>query len=259
MSSFYIGYVLTHIPGGLLAERFGGKWTLSLGILIIAVCTIATPLTLQFGSYAWPSFLIIFHYWFYDFSNVLLLKGENIAMNLLIALRIIMGLAGGTTLPSLNVLIAAWIPENERSKLGGFVLGGTQVYNFLKLWSKNVFVNSSQYFTAGQCSIILHIWTIAVALAMASCILFLEFDCNHLVYSVCKCVHRWNLLWSKGKSSKNVLNFFFRLWYVTTIQLPIHSFRRKNEIIWTLKWDKLNGIKIYRLHHGNRCWQVFQF
>lgn len=53
--------------------------------------------------------------------------GEEIAMNLLIALRIIMGLAGGTTLPSLNVLIAAWIPENERSKLGGFVLGGTQV------------------------------------------------------------------------------------------------------------------------------------
>lgn len=48
-------------------------------------------------------------------------------MNLLITLRIIMGLAGGTTLPSLNVLIAAWIPENERSKLGGFVLGGTQV------------------------------------------------------------------------------------------------------------------------------------
>lgn len=48
-------------------------------------------------------------------------------MKLLIALRIIMGLAGGTTLPSLNVLIAAWIPENERSKLGGFVLGGTQV------------------------------------------------------------------------------------------------------------------------------------
>lgn len=38
-----------------------------------------------------------------------------------------MGLASGTTLPSLTVLLAAWIPERERSKLGGFVLGGSQV------------------------------------------------------------------------------------------------------------------------------------
>lgn len=57
-------------------------------------------------------------------------EDEDIAKNILIALRIIMGLAGGTTLPSLTVLIAAWIPENERSRLGGFVLGGTQVYKF---------------------------------------------------------------------------------------------------------------------------------
>lgn len=26
LSSFYIGYVITHIPGGLVAEKFGGKW-----------------------------------------------------------------------------------------------------------------------------------------------------------------------------------------------------------------------------------------
>lgn len=54
LSSFYIGYVLTHIPGGLLAERFGGKWTLSIGILIITICTIATPLTLQYGNDEMP-------------------------------------------------------------------------------------------------------------------------------------------------------------------------------------------------------------
>lgn len=41
-----------------------------------------------------------------------------------------MGLAGGTTLPAITVLLSAWVPEKERGKLGGFVLGGTQVKHF---------------------------------------------------------------------------------------------------------------------------------
>lgn len=43
------------------------------------------------------------------------------------ALLIVMGLAGGAMMPSLIVLIAAWIPERERSKLGGFVMSGSPV------------------------------------------------------------------------------------------------------------------------------------
>lgn len=53
LSSFYIGYLLTHIPGGLLAERFGAKWILSIGILIATICNAAIPLSLQYGSYVW--------------------------------------------------------------------------------------------------------------------------------------------------------------------------------------------------------------
>lgn len=41
-----------------------------------------------------------------------------------------MGLAGGTTLPAVTVLLSAWVPEKERGKLGGLVLGGTQVPQF---------------------------------------------------------------------------------------------------------------------------------
>lgn len=51
-------------------------------------------------------------------------------------------------------------------------------------------MNSSQNFTAGKCSIVLHIWAIANELAVANCILFLEFDCDHLVYRICKCLIR---------------------------------------------------------------------
>lgn len=43
LSSFYWGYVLTHLPGGILAEKFGGKYSLGLGILSTAIFTLITP------------------------------------------------------------------------------------------------------------------------------------------------------------------------------------------------------------------------
>ncbi|KAJ8967622.1 hypothetical protein NQ314_002741, partial [Rhamnusium bicolor] len=43
LSSFYWGYVLTHLPGGILAEKFGGKYSLGLGILSTAIFTLVTP------------------------------------------------------------------------------------------------------------------------------------------------------------------------------------------------------------------------
>lgn len=51
LSSFYIGYVLTHVPGGMIAEKYGGKWTLSLGILSTAIFTILTPIAVELGMY----------------------------------------------------------------------------------------------------------------------------------------------------------------------------------------------------------------
>lgn len=98
LSSFYIGYVVTHIPGGLIAEKFGSKWVMSLGILIMAILNALTPLAVEFGG--------------------------DIA---LIAIRILMGFAGGTTYPALSVMLAAWVPEKERGKLGSVVFGGGQV------------------------------------------------------------------------------------------------------------------------------------
>ena len=92
--------MLTHLPGGLLAERFGGKYTLSLGILSTAIFTLATPYFVEHGgAYA------------------------------LIALRVLMGLGEGTTFPALSALLASWIPLTERSKLGSLVFGGGQVWN----------------------------------------------------------------------------------------------------------------------------------
>lgn len=49
LSAFYYGYVITHLPGGLLAEKFGGKWTLGIGLLITSVATALTPLAVTLG------------------------------------------------------------------------------------------------------------------------------------------------------------------------------------------------------------------
>lgn len=81
-----------------MAERFGGKWTLSLGILSTAIFTALTPVTAVYGGYI-----------------------------ALIVLRVLMGLGEGTTFPALSVLLASWVPEKERSKLGSLVFGGGQV------------------------------------------------------------------------------------------------------------------------------------
>ncbi|KAJ8681208.1 hypothetical protein QAD02_016995 [Eretmocerus hayati] len=95
LSSFYWGYVITQVPGALIAERFGGKHTLGLGMLITAILTMAIPFAVEWGDY--PA---------------------------LIVLRILMGLGEGVTLPALNVMLSQWTPPDERSKTGSFVYVG---------------------------------------------------------------------------------------------------------------------------------------
>lgn len=52
LSSFYYGYVLTHIPGGILSQKFGGKYTLGLGFLSTALLTLLTPTVAHYGPVA---------------------------------------------------------------------------------------------------------------------------------------------------------------------------------------------------------------
>lgn len=98
LSSFYWGYVLTHIPGGMLADKFGGKYTLGLGILSTAIFTLLTPVAVEVGG-----------------------------STLLIILRFCMGLGEGTTFPALNAMLAHWSPPSERSRFGSLVFAGAQI------------------------------------------------------------------------------------------------------------------------------------
>ena len=49
MASFYYGYLITQIPGGWLADRFGSKYTFGVGILMSSICTLLIPLSANVG------------------------------------------------------------------------------------------------------------------------------------------------------------------------------------------------------------------
>lgn len=56
LGAFFYGYLVSQVPGGLLAERFGGKWVLvgSLGLSTLA--TVLTPVAAR-ASYVLLIFL----------------------------------------------------------------------------------------------------------------------------------------------------------------------------------------------------------
>jgi MFS family permease len=43
LGSFYIGYILTQLPGGMLAGKYGGKQLLGWSMLFCAFATVITP------------------------------------------------------------------------------------------------------------------------------------------------------------------------------------------------------------------------
>ncbi|KAL0892941.1 hypothetical protein ABMA27_014613 [Loxostege sticticalis] len=100
LSAFYYGYVLTHLPGGLLAERFGGKWTLGFGLLSTSIATVLTPWAVTIGG-ATGLFII----------------------------RVVEGFGEGPVTPAFVLLLARWVPPSERSRFGAMIFGGAQVGN----------------------------------------------------------------------------------------------------------------------------------
>ena len=86
LSSFYIGYILTQILGGLLSDRIGAKIVLGTGLIVWSVFTFITPWAFYGG------------------------------MAALIIARIGMGLGEGITFPAWHSLYARWVPFNERAR-----------------------------------------------------------------------------------------------------------------------------------------------
>lgn len=52
LGSFFWGYVLTQMPGGILSHKFGGKWPLGVGLFLAGLATVLTPLAARTHMYA---------------------------------------------------------------------------------------------------------------------------------------------------------------------------------------------------------------
>ncbi|CAL1281275.1 unnamed protein product [Larinioides sclopetarius] len=101
LGSFFYGYVITQIPGGVFAEKYGAKWLYGIGVFITSVFTLLTPYAAVLG--VWP----------------------------LVIVRAIEGLGEGVTFPAMNALIGRWAPKNERSRMSAIIYTGCTVGNVM--------------------------------------------------------------------------------------------------------------------------------
>ncbi|VVC37564.1 Major facilitator superfamily,Major facilitator superfamily domain [Cinara cedri] len=97
LGAFYYGYVFAQIPGGMLAQKYGGKHVFGVSIFLTAVFTLLTPLAARIG----PGYMI--------------------------GVRVLEGICEGPTFPAMNALLAQWVPVSERSRIGSFVFAGVMI------------------------------------------------------------------------------------------------------------------------------------
>lgn len=94
-TAFFIGYAITQMPGGRLADKFGG------GKIVM------------FGALTWSVFVFLTPY------------GSTLAMMMFI--RAMMGIGEGMSLPAIHSILAKWVPKKETGKATGFVQAGIPV------------------------------------------------------------------------------------------------------------------------------------
>ena len=110
LSSFFVGYLLTQIVGGRLADRYGGKVVLGFGVFIWSLFTLVAPPAAVLG------------------------------ITVLIIARILMGMGEAVTFPAIYALYARWIPVKERSRSAGFSNSGIPLGTVFALLATPVIV-----------------------------------------------------------------------------------------------------------------------
>ncbi|KAK1632554.1 hypothetical protein QYE76_006869 [Lolium multiflorum] len=93
-SSFFWGYLLTQILGGIWADRFGGKVVLGFGVVWWSIATMLTPVAAKLG------------------------------LPFLLVVRAFMGIGEGVAMPAMNNILSKWIPVSERSRSLSLVYSG---------------------------------------------------------------------------------------------------------------------------------------
>lgn len=93
-SSFFWGYLLTQIAGGIWADTVGGKSVLGFGVVWWSIATALTPIAAKIG------------------------------LPFLLVVRAFMGIGEGVAMPAMNNILSKWVPVEERSRSLALVYSG---------------------------------------------------------------------------------------------------------------------------------------
>jgi len=96
-SAFIAGYALFQAPAGWLADRYGARRVLTLGVV-----------------------------WWSVFTSLITVISPHLAMPvaMLIAVRFLLGMGEAVMYPASNCIVAAWIPSAERGLANGIIFSG---------------------------------------------------------------------------------------------------------------------------------------
>ncbi|GFR33901.1 putative inorganic phosphate cotransporter, partial [Trichonephila clavata] len=108
IGAVYYGQLLGYMPGGRMAEVYGGKRTLMIFLFLASFFTIVTPFAARFSVY------------------------------IFIACRFFIGVGTAPVIPVLFYMISRWIPESERSFNASFILAGYGVGTFISFLSSGL-------------------------------------------------------------------------------------------------------------------------
>lgn len=138
-AAFFLGYMATQLPAGLLSDRLSPLPILPLGVLVWSVSTFLTP---YFASLNLPALLLV---------------------------RIIMGLGEGVAMPAMNAIVAAYVPHRARSSALSFVYSGMYMGSILGLATAPfviaAFAWPALFYIFGACGLV---WVLMFHLSTAS-------------------------------------------------------------------------------------------
>ncbi|KAH9523364.1 hypothetical protein Btru_039835 [Bulinus truncatus] len=131
LSIYYYGYIITQIPSGWLASRYGGKRIWGASMFLCALCTLVTPVC------------------------------ARTHVHLVYAVRFILGLGAAVTFPCIQAMLGKWAPPYERSKLSslilaGILLGNITTFSVSSLLCQYGFDNGwgSIFYLSGLCNLV---------------------------------------------------------------------------------------------------------
>ncbi|XP_034938461.1 putative inorganic phosphate cotransporter [Chelonus insularis] len=114
LSSFFWGYVITHIPSGELAQRLGAQKFFCFAVGLCGLLTMFIPVAATYGGW-----------------------------QLVIVLRVATGACQGVVPPCIHSILSKWVPVEERGRAGSCTYSGGWFGNVIALLSCGMISGSS--------------------------------------------------------------------------------------------------------------------